>query len=89
MLKTIYFNVTGRVQGVFFRASTKESAENYNLAGWVRNRADGIVEGRVTGEEQCVNEFIKWLDHGPGLARVDKLIVDEIEHEDFAGFAIR
>jgi acylphosphatase len=89
MLKTIYFNVTGRVQGVFFRASTKGKADNYRLGGWVRNRADGIVEGCATGEEQSVNEFIKWLEHGPDMARVDKLIVSEIGHENFTEFSIR
>jgi len=89
MPKTIYFRVSGRVQGVFFRASTKGKADNYGLRGWVRNAVDGKVEGRVTGEEEIVNKFIKWLAQGPKMARVDELTVSEIEYEEFTGFAVR
>ena len=56
--------VSGRVQGVFFRDSTRQLAARLNLSGGVRNLADGRVEVQVTGDETMVQELIKWLKDG-------------------------
>lgn len=67
------FVVTGRVQGVFFRQSTMETAQRLGIRGWVRNRADGTVEGLAAGRDAALREFRKCLDQGPPRAQVDQV----------------
>lgn len=67
------FLLQGRVQGVFFRKSTKKTAENLGISGWARNLSTGEVEILAIGNEKAVNDFTKWLRIGPKFARVDKL----------------
>jgi len=69
------FFITGKVQGVFFRASTVREAERLNITGWARNLADGRVEVLACGDSDRVNELAGWLEHGPALARVGELEV--------------
>jgi acylphosphatase len=87
--KTLYFRVSGRVQGVFFRASTQSMADHYGLKGWVRNLPCGDVEGMVTGDEPRLNAFRGWLKEGPELAKILKLEVEEVEFQAFERFEIR
>lgn len=70
--------VSGRVQGVFFRDSTRQLATRLNLSGGVRNLADGRVEVQVTGDETMVQELIKWLKIGPKLAKVSTIEVVDL-----------
>lgn len=80
----------GRVQGVFFRASTQEEAERRGLHGWVRNRPDGTVETLLEGEESAVAGMLSWLHHGPPRSLVERVTVQEEEGEELLhGFAIR
>jgi acylphosphatase len=65
--------VSGRVQGVFFRAWTKEQADALGVNGWVRNRPDGSVEALVAGEEDAVAMMIERMRRGPPAANVEKL----------------
>ena len=65
------YRVTGRVQGVFFRAWTQELANNLGLRGWVRNRSDGSVEASAAGDEEAIRTFEKQLWEGPPSAAVD------------------
>lgn len=65
------FIVTGRVQGVFFRASTRERALALGLHGSAVNRADGSVEVRVAGAPEALDALERWLGHGPAHARVE------------------
>jgi len=74
--------ISGRVQGVFFRAHTKEVAEKLGLTGWVRNLPDGRVEAVFEGEEEAVKEAIEWCKRGPPLAKVEKV---EVRYEDPTG----
>jgi acylphosphatase len=69
------FRVAGRVQGVFFRASTATEARRLGLLGWVRNNEDGSVEGVVEGPPERVDELMVWCRTGPPAARVDDLSV--------------
>ncbi|RME74896.1 MAG: acylphosphatase [Planctomycetota bacterium] len=68
--------VFGRVQGVFFRASSAREAERLGLAGWVRNLPDGSVELWYEGPPEAVEAFERWLQVGPPLARVDRLEIE-------------
>jgi acylphosphatase len=68
------FVVTGRVQGVGFRAATRRKALTLGLRGWVRNRSDGAVEGLASSdEERRISEFRAWLQKGPPMAQVNRL----------------
>lgn len=86
---TIHFVVSGRVQGVFFRASTRRMADHYGVGGWVRNLPDGRVEGVASGCAQALDAFRQWLYHGPVTAQVVNLEVTQSEFEEFSGFEIR
>jgi acylphosphatase len=69
--------VTGRVQGVAFRASTVEEARMHGLTGWVRNLADGAVELEAQGDEARITALLAWCAHGPPAARVAGVTVDD------------
>jgi acylphosphatase len=62
--------IAGRVQGVWFRASTKEKADALGLTGWVKNTTRGDVEAVFEGEEGAVREMLDWCWRGPPLAKV-------------------
>ncbi len=70
--------VSGSVQGVFFRDSTREKAESLSLAGWVRNLPDGNVEAVFEGSAPNVREMIEWCEAGPPRATVENV---EVTHE--------
>jgi len=69
--------VTGRVQGVAFRASTVERARESGLTGWVRNLADGAVELEAQGDEARITALLAWCAHGPPAARVTGVAVED------------
>ena len=71
--------VTGRVQGVYYRAETQKQASQLGLTGWVRNLADSRVEILAEGEEQRVRDLISWCRKGPPRSRVD--LVEEFPEE--------
>jgi len=76
--------VSGRVQGVFFRDSTRQVASELNLAGGVRNLRDGRVEVQVSGEEKQVEKLINWLKTGPKLAKVTTIEVIDLDENALA-----
>lgn len=80
--------VTGRVQGVMFRAWTRSEAEALGLSGWVRNEADGSVLALLAGPEARVQEMIAGLHRGPPAARVRAVDVTPAEAPAETGFAI-
>ncbi len=67
------FRITGRVQGVFFRASTRRAAKDLKLTGFARNVADGSVEVLACGAPEAVARLSEWLHSGPPGARVDNV----------------
>ena len=69
------FLVSGRVQGVFYRACTQQQARHLGLTGWVRNRYDGRVEVLAWGDEQQLEALAKWLEIGPEYAKVTNIEV--------------
>jgi acylphosphatase len=83
------FLVSGQVQGVFFRASTQDAANNLGLTGWVRNLSDGRVEVIACGEEAPLKRLEQWLWQGPRLARVESVTVRDTATESYVGFSMR
>ena len=81
--------VHGRVQGVFFRESTRRRADAAGVAGWVANRADGTVEAFFEGEPDDVDVLVDYVRHGPSGAEVERVDVDEAEPEGLTGFDVR
>jgi acylphosphatase len=83
------YRVSGRVQGVFFRASTRQKAMELGLTGWVCNLADGRVEALVCGESKQQDLLEQWLWQGPELAKVDSVEVTAEDYSPYTGFEIR
>ena len=83
------FVVTGRVQGVGFRANAQGQALHLGLRGWVRNRADGAVEGLASGGEVALQQFREWLWKGSPGARVDRVSWEPSGGEPPVGFQVR
>lgn len=81
--------VSGRVQGVFYRASTVEQATRAGLTGWVRNLPDGRVEAHLEGSQAAIDRVVIWCRQGPPLARVDDLQVEARDPEGHDDFAVR
>ncbi len=80
--------VTGRVQGVFFRASAQEEARELGLKGWAKNLADGSVEVYAEGNKSRIEEMVEWCRQGPPSAKVERVNVDWVEPENCASFEI-
>jgi acylphosphatase len=76
MTNEIHVRISGRVQGVWFRQSTRERAEELGLCGWVRNLPDGRVEAFLSGEESAINAALAFLREGPSMARVDEVQIE-------------
>lgn len=88
MYKSVKIQVIGKVQGVYFRASTQKIAENLTIFGTVQNQADGSVLIHAQGAEDQMNQFLTWLNHGPEWARVDELVISPIEQQELKNFRI-
>jgi acylphosphatase len=81
--------VRGLVQGVFFRDSTRRLAQRHGVAGWVANRADGMVEAVFEGEADAVERLVAFSREGPRGAEVESIEVTEEEPEGLSGFSVR
>jgi len=81
--------VSGEVQGVFFRDSTRREARRLGVTGWVRNRPDGRVEAWFEGEPAAVGELVRWCRDGPRHATVEDVQVAEAEPEGHDRFVVR
>ena len=71
--------VRGRVQGVYFRASTAERADALSVSGFARNQRDGSVLVHATGTREALDELVAWLHHGPPMAHVESVEVEAID----------
>jgi acylphosphatase len=88
MLKTISLVVHGKVQGVFFRQSTREEALRLGITGHVRNASDGTVRITATGTEDQLHALAEWCRTGPPRARVEKVEIASLSPELFSSFRI-
>ena len=78
-MRRVHVRATGRVQGVFFRASARDEARRLGITGWVRNTRDGAVEAEAQGAPDAVEQFLSFCRAGPGAARVEALDIAELE----------
>lgn len=81
-MKRAHVWVSGWVQGVFFRAHTRDTALSLGLRGWVRNLPDGRVEAVFEGEDEALDKMVSWCRKGPAAGRVDDV---EVEWEESTG----
>lgn len=85
---TLHGYVSGRVQGVFFRAETRRKAVELGVDGWVKNLDDGRVELLISGSPVLLERMRQWLRSGPPLARVDSLDLQPVERPVAPGFFV-
>jgi len=89
MRKRTFVKIYGKVQGVFFRDSSRAEALGLNLSGWAKNVTDGTVEIEAEGEDKDLIKFIEWCKYGPDHAEVEKVNIKWIEPKgEFEGFII-
>jgi acylphosphatase len=89
-LKRVMVVISGRVQGVGFRASAQREAAGLRVTGWVRNRWDGDVEALLEGTPDAVDAMVRWCQHGPPAAVVTRVDVGEAPSGDSRpNFSIR
>ena len=89
-MKRVHVYISGRVQGVFFRAETQRTAKSFNLAGWVRNIADGRVEACFEGKDENVDKMLEWCHIGPPAARVEEVLTEEEPYNgEFRDFSVK
>ncbi len=82
------FLISGRVQGVFFRAGTQDRARRLSLTGWVRNLSDGRVEIVACGNDAKLKQLEEWLWQGPPHARVESVTATDAGNQSFTDFAV-
>ena len=81
--------VSGRIQGVYYRANTRDAAQNRGVDGWVRNLSDGRVEAVFEGTTDAVKSMVEWCHEGSPAAQVEAVEVEFDEPEGHEGFEIR
>jgi acylphosphatase len=87
-MQTVHLVIKGKVQGVFFRASTKDKAKELGIKGWVKNMPDGNVEVLAAGNKDQLENFIEWCRRGPTQAVVSDVVVSDAEESFLNEFRI-
>ena len=87
-MPTIHLVISGKVQGVFYRASAKEQAEKLKLNGWVKNTKEGNVEVLASGSEENLKKFTEWCKNGPDGAYITNVEVTNSDERTDQGFKI-
>ena len=88
-MATVHLLISGKVQGVFYRASAKEKADELQLTGFVQNTANGQVEAVASGDDKAVEQFIEWCKKGPKRAVVQNVAIAKIEAVVYETFVIK
>ena len=88
-MKAFRAKITGKVQGVWFRKYTKETADRLNIKGFVRNEPDGSVYVEAEGNEEDLDFFAAWLHKGSPLSRVDHVEIQPMEIKNYKSFTIK
>jgi acylphosphatase len=89
MAQHIILRISGKVQGVFFRASTKNKADELGVKGFVRNELDGSVYAEAEGTAEQIESLVKWCHEGPPHAQVTEVKVSSGQIQHFEKFEIR
>ena len=87
-MATVHLWITGKVQGVYYRASAAEVAARLKLNGWIKNTVDGAVEATVNGSDEAVAEFEAWCRNGPKGAQVKEVIRTPKPDDGLKGFQV-
>lgn len=87
-MPTVYLLIKGKVQGVFYRASAKEEADQLQLTGWVKNTEEGHVEAVASGKQDAIDQFIAWCKQGPKKASVTEVQIEPLPEETFEQFKV-
>jgi acylphosphatase len=87
-MKSVGVRITGRVQGVGYRAWAEQAARARGLAGWVRNRRDGSVEAVIAGPDHRIDDLLAYFWQGPSACRVDRVTVEAVLPPTGIGFRI-
>lgn len=87
-MKLLAIRVSGKVQGVFFRASAKDQADRIGVKGFVRNEPSGGVYIEAEGEGDQLKLFLDWCAQGPSRARVEKILTEELPLKNFDAFVV-
>ena len=88
-IPTVHLLIKGKVQGVFYRKTAREVANDKGLTGWVRNTNDGNVEITASGTKEALQAFIKWCRMGPARATVTSVEVTPVPDQHFATFEVK
>lgn len=88
-MKRYRVSVSGKVQGVGYRANVRARAERAGLAGWVRNLPDGRVEAEIEGAQDAVEDLLTWMEEGPRAARVTGVDREEVAPLGEPAFEVR
>lgn len=87
-MPTVHLIISGKVQGVFFRATAKDVADEIGISGWVKNTEEGDVEIKATGNHDQLQKFIEWCKVGPRRAIVTNAAVTNVDEEHFKKFDV-
>ena len=87
-METVHLLISGKVQGVFFRATAKNIAQKLKVTGWIKNTPKGEVEALITGERDAVKEFFTWCKSGPERAVVENVVLTRKSQTPFESFCI-
>lgn len=88
-MKHINATITGKVQGVFYRDSTRQKCQELGVNGFVMNQKDGSVYLEAEGTAQQLDELVAWCEQGPEMAQVDDITITEAEEVGYKSFEIR
>jgi acylphosphatase len=89
MIKSIKINIYGKVQGVGFRYSALQKANELGITGFVKNRTNGSVYIEADGETEILERFVLWCKEGPSWSCVDEVIVVDIPFNDYKSFGVK
>lgn len=87
-MPTVYLLIKGKVQGVFYRATAKEEADQLQLTGWIKNTEEGHVETVASGSQHALDQFVAWCKRGPRKAEVTEVEIKTLPEETFDQFSI-
>ena len=88
VMPTVHLIIKGEVQGVFYRATAKKTADELGISGWIKNTEEGNVEALVTGSRQQLVKFISWCKQGPVTAKISEVVSTEQTETFFESFVI-
>lgn len=89
MIRSIKVNIYGKVQGVGFRYSAMQKANEIGITGFVKNRTDGSVFMEIEAEPELIDEFILWCKKGPSWSAVDDVVVVDIPFNNYKNFSVK